>query len=418
MLALIPTFLFALVLIYLFRQKKQFEDHLITKIKLEEANSNVLLLDTKVRTLTSENVSLIKDKTTLEAELFFLKEKLESSLVQDRQNQEALESHLKLLADGILEDKSKKFTAQNQANIESILKPLSERIEKFERAIVDTNRDNIERSTSLKVEVQRLAELSTKVNQEAANLSRAIKGDLKAQGSWGEFVLENVLERSGLKRNTEYVVQSIVKNEQGKQYRPDVIINLPDKKQIVIDSKVSLINYERYLNALTLEEQQEELNKHLLSVKNHLKNLTQKSYQSLYELNSLDFVLMFVPIESAFGLAIKQAPEMFNHAYEKNIIIVSPSTLLATLRTIHNIWQNENRNAHAYEIARQSGEMYDKFHDFILDMKKIKVNLDRAQEAQEEAMKKLSYGNGNLIRRADRIKILGANATKTIQLDS
>lgn len=384
-------------------------------IRLENANQEIISLGQKVSFLSDENISLIKDKSALETKLSFLKEKLEISQIKDKQNQETLQAQFKLLAESILEDKSKKFTVQNQVNIESVLKPLSERIEKFERAILETNRDNIERSASLKAEVQRLAELSVKVNQEAENLSKAIKGDVKAQGSWGEFILENVLEKSGLTKDSEYVIQPVLKNEEGRPSRPDVVVNLPDKKHIVIDSKVSLLNYEKYFNAVTLEEQQEELSKHLLSIKNHLKVLTKKSYQALYELNSLDFVLMFIPIESAFGLAIKQEPEIFNHAYEQNIIIVSPSTLFATLRTIRNIWQNEYSNKYSHEIARQSGEMYNKFHDFILDMKKIKVSLDRAQEAQDDAMKKLSDGNGNLIRRAERIKLLGAKATKTIQ---
>lgn len=414
---LLSGFCLAIGFMYILRQRARTSEYLANAIKLEEANQRIASLDQEILVLSTENLSLIKDKATMQAEAVFLREKLETSQTQDKQIQESLQSQFKLLAEGILEDKTKKFTAQNQTNIESILKPLSERIEKFERAVVETHRDNIERSASLKAEVQRLAELSTKVNQEAENLSKAIKGDVKTQGSWGEFILENVLERSGLRKDNEYVVQSVLRSEDGKQYRPDVVVNLPDQKHIVIDSKVSLSNYEKYFNAGTLEEQQEELSKHLLSIKNHLKVLSQKSYQDLYELKSLDFVLMFVPIESAFGLAIKQEPEIFNYAYERNIIIVSPSTLLATLRTIHNIWQNEYRNKYAHEIARQSGEMYNKFQDFIADMNKIKASLDRAQDAQASAMKKLSDGNGNLLRRAERIKLLGAKTTKTIQLE-
>lgn len=368
--------------------------------------------------LTQENAFLIKQVSQLEAELKHKHKDLEALKSSTEKNQETLSLQFKILAEKLLDEKSKKFTDQNKFNIESLLKPLGDKIEKFEKAILQTNQDSIERNASLKTEVKILSDISTQVNREAENLSRAIKGDTKMQGNWGEFILESILEKSGLQKDREYVVQATYKNEEGKQLRPDIIINLPDNKHLIIDAKVSLTNYEKSFNALTLEEQKEELQKHILSIKKHIKDLSQKEYQQLYQLKTLDFVLMFIPIESAFGLAIQYDSEIFTFAYEKNIIIVSPSTLLATLRTISNIWQNEYRNRYAYEIARQGGEMYNKFVSFIEDLKKIGVKLNQTQEVYTDAFKKLSDGNGNLIKRAERIKLLGIKASKHIDQES
>lgn len=389
-----------------------------TILQLEDFKSQNNLCNQKNTDLSQENISLIKEVTLLQSELKYKVKELETINISAEKNHETLNMQFKLLAENLLEEKSKKFTDQNKINIESILKPLGEKIEKFEKTIIQTNQDSIERTASLKTEVKKLSEVSAKANQEAENLSKAIKGDTKFQGNWGEFILEKILEKSGLKKDREYVVQSSYKNEDGKQFRPDIVINLPDNKNLVIDAKISLVNYERFFNAVTIEDQQDELKKHIDSIRRHIKDLCQKEYQQLYELKSLDFVLMFIPIEPAFGLAMQQDNDLFNFAYEKNIIIVSPSTLLATLRTIANIWQNEYRNLYAYEIARQSGEMYNKFVNFLEDLKKIGIKLSQSQEVYSEAMKKLSDGNGNLIKRAERIKLLGAKASKHISHES
>lgn len=386
---------------------------------LKESTASVRnLLEKNQEILTQENAALIKQLTQLEVELKHKQKDLETLKTSAEKNHETLSLQFKLLAEKLLDEKSKKFTDQNKLNIESILKPLGDRIEKFEKAILQTNQDSIERNASLKTEVKILSDISTKANKEAENLSRAIKGDTKMQGNWGEFILESILEKSGLQKDREYVVQASYKNEEGKQCRPDIIINLPDNKHLIIDAKVSLVNYEKSFNARTSQERQEELQKHILSVKKHIKDLSQREYQQLYQLKSLDFVLMFIPIEPAFGLVIQQDPEIFTFAYDKNIIIVSPSTLLATLRTISNIWQNEYRNRYAHEIARQSGEMYNKFVSFIEDLKRIGVKLNQTQEVYSDAFKKLSDGNGNLIKRAERIKLLGAKASKHIDQES
>ncbi len=382
--------------------------------QLEESRGQNNVLTQKVNDLSQENISLLRENTLLESELKHKQKELETVVASLEKNNETLNMQFKLLAEQLLEEKSKKFTEQNKFNIESILKPLGDKIDKFEKAIVQTNQESIERNASLKTEVKILSDISNQVNKEAENLSRAIKGDTKMQGNWGEFILESILEKSGLQRDREYVVQPTYKNEEGKQFRPDIIIHLPDNKHLIIDAKVSLVNYEKSFNAQTPQEQQEELQKHILSIKRHIKDLSQREYQQLYQLKSLDFVLMFIPIEPAFGLLLQQDPEIFTFAYEKNIIMVSPSTLLATLRTISNIWQNEYRNRYAHEIARQSGEMYNKFVSFIEDLKKIGVRLNQTQDVYNDAFKKLSDGNGNLIKRAEKIKLLGAKASKHI----
>lgn len=397
------------------KNRNKFNDNLSL---LDEYKNKNTSLDQKITDLSQENISLIKEVTLLQSDLKYKIKELEILNTSAEKNHETLNMQFKLLAESLLEEKSKKFTDQNKINIESILKPLGEKIEKFEKTIIQTNQDSIERTASLKTEVKKLSEVSAKANQEAENLSRAIKGDTKFQGNWGEFILEKILEKSGLKKDREYVVQSSYKNEEGKQFRPDIVINLPDNKNLVIDAKISLVNYERFFNAATIEDQQDELKKHIDSIRRHIKDLCQKEYQQLYELKSLDFVLMFIPIEPAFGLAMQQDNDLFNFAYEKNIIIVSPSTLLATLRTIANIWQNEYRNLYAYEIARQSGEMYNKFVSFLEDLKKIGIKLSQSQDVYNEAMKKLSDGNGNLIKRAERIKLLGAKASRQISHES
>lgn len=406
------------VIVWYFSIEKLRSNYKSTVFQLEEYKNQNASLDQKIKDIYQENISLVKEVALLQSELKYKVRELETLSTSAEKNHETLNMQFKLLAESLLEEKSKKFTDQNKINIESILKPLGEKIEKFEKTIIQTNQDSIERTASLKTEVKKLSEVSAKANQEAENLSKAIKGDTKFQGNWGEFILEKILEKSGLKKDREYVVQSSYKNEDGKQFRPDIVINLPDNKNLVIDAKISLVNYERFFNAATIEDQQDELKKHIDSIRRHIKDLCQKEYQQLYELKSLDFVLMFIPIEPAFGLAMQHDNDLFNFAYEKNIIIVSPSTLLATLRTIANIWQNEYRNLYAYEIARQSGEMYNKFVSFLEDLKKIGVKLSQSQEVYSEAMKKLSDGNGNLIKRAERIKLLGAKASKQISHES
>ena len=291
---------------------------------------------------------------------------------------------------------------------------IQEKISEFEKKVEETNKESIKGHASLKEQLQMLKEMNQQVTQEAKNLTTALKGQSKTQGNWGEFILESILEKSGLVKGREYVVQESLTAESGKRFQPDVIINLPENKSIIIDSKVSLVGYERFISAEDEHEKQLGLREHINSIRSHIKNLSGKNYQNLYQLESLDFVLMFMPIEPAFAYAVQSDPSLFSDAFEQNIVIVSPSTLLATLRTISSIWRQESQNKNALEIARQSGEMLDKFAAFVDDLISVGKGLVGAKDNYDKAMNKLSEGRGNLISRSEKIKKLGAKASKSL----
>ncbi|MFT4545547.1 MAG: DNA recombination protein RmuC [Bacteroidia bacterium] len=318
------------------------------------------------------------------------------------------------LANKILEEKSKKFTDQNKENIELILTPLRERIKDFEKK-VDEKYDNEQKErASLKGEIKTLHELNKQISQEAHNLTTALKGDSKKQGNWGELILERVLENSGLIKGQEYTTQEMTYNEDGDRLFPDVVIQLPDEKQIIIDSKVSLVAYERFVNADEDDERDKWIKAHVASVKAHIKGLSEKNYHTSKGMNSPEFVLMFMPIESSFSASIRADDELFNFAWDKRIVIVSPSTLLATLRTVSSIWKQDRQTQNAIEIARKSGDMYNKFVGFVEDMQKIGSRLNSTQTAYNDGMKKLSEGTGNLVKRAEELRKMGAKANKQL----
>lgn len=352
------------------------------------------------------------------ARLETVNQHLTAKLGEQKQEVEAMQEKLtvqfKNLANDLLEEKSKKFTDQNKVHLEGLLKPLGERIQAFEKQVVQTNKESIERNVALRTEVKKLNELNVQITKEAENLTKAIKGDTKTQGNWGEFILESILEKSGLLKDREYLVQASFLTEEGRRYQPDVIIKLPEGKHIIIDAKVSLVDYEHFFNTEQASEQASALKKHIQSIRRHIKELSEKNYQSEYGLKGLDFVLMFIPVEPAFSLAVQHDPGLFNEAYEKNIVLVSPTTLLATLRTIANIWKHEYQNQNALEIAQQGGALYDKFVGFVEDLKHLGRQMDVTQKAYVEAMKKLHEGKGNLVRRAQNIKNLGARASKAL----
>jgi DNA recombination protein RmuC len=266
----------------------------------------------------------------------------------------------------------------------------------------------------LKGEIKQLMSLNQLMHQDAQNLTKALKGDAKMQGNWGEFILESILEKSGLVKDREYIAQASISTEDGKRFQPDILINLPDGKCLVIDSKVSLVAYERYVSADDEMVKALSLKEHLQSVRSHIKGLSDKNYQNLYGAKSLDFVLLFVPIESAFALSVQNDAQLFNDAFERNIVIVSPSTLLATLRTVANIWRQENQNKNAIDIANKAGDMYDKFVGFVDDLIGLGNKMRDSQKAYEAAMNKLHQGTGNLVKRSEDLKKLGAKATKAI----
>ena len=382
--------------------------------KLEGAQQQLDEVKKELFLVNNQNLQLGQDFVRLETVNQHLTEKLGTQKQEVEAMQEKLTIQFKNLANDLLEEKSKKFTDQNKVNLEGILKPLGERIQEFEKQIVQTNKESLERNVALRTEVKKLSELNAQITKEAENLTKAIKGDTKTQGNWGEFILESILEKSGLAKDREYRIQTSFLTEEGKRYQPDVIIQLPENRHIIIDAKVSLVNYEQFFNSEQPSEQALVLKKHIQSMRKHIKELSEKNYQSQYDLKGLDFVLMFVPIEPAFSLAVQHDLGLFNEAYEKNIVLVSPTTLMATLRTIANIWKHEYQNQNALEIAQQGGALYDKFVGFVEDLKHLGRQMDIAQKAYAEAMKKLYEGKGNLIRRAQNIKTLGARTSKAL----
>ncbi|WP_375239403.1 DNA recombination protein RmuC, partial [Aurantibacter sp.] len=298
-------------------------------------------------------------------------------------------------------------------NIKQILSPLQEKIQGFEKKVEDSQKESISMHSSLKEQLIGLKDLNLQMTKEATNLTRALKGDSKMQGNWGELVLERVLEKSGLEKDREYFVQQNFTREDGTRVLPDVVLNLPDNKKMIIDSKVSLTDYERFVNA---DEDQRPifLKSHINSIKRHVEQLSAKNYQDLYDIESPDFVLLFIPIEPAFAIAINEDNSLYNKAFEQNIVIVTPSTLLATLRTIDTMWNNEKQQQNAIEIARQAGALYDKFEGLVKDLTGVGKKIDDAKKDYSAAMNKLVDGKGNLITSVEKIKKLGAKAKKSL----
>ena len=337
-----------------------------------------------------------------------LAEKLENQKLEIETLQKRLTTEFENIATKILKERSEEFSVSNHKNLSEILNPLKERIQLFEKKVDETYDKELRDKISLREEVRKLTELNTRVSEEANNLTKALKGDVKKQGKWGEVILERVLERSGLTKGQEYEREVVVEGVDHLVQRPDVIIQLPDNKHIVIDSKVSLVAYERLISAETEEKKVVYLKDHINSLRSHVKLLSEKNYQNAQNINTPDFVLMFLPIEASFSIAVQGDSEIFSYAWERKIVIVSPTTLLATLRTISSIWKQENQTKNAQEIARLSGALYDKFIGFTEDMSKIKANIDRTSSAYDDAMKKMKDGSGNIIRTAEKIKELGA----------
>jgi len=337
-----------------------------------------------------------------------LAEKLENQKAEIENLQKRLTIEFDNIASKILKERSDEFSISNHKNLSEILNPLKERIQLFEKKVDETYDKELRDKISLREEVRKLTDLNTRVSIEANNLTKALKGDVKKQGNWGEVILERVLERSGLTKGQEYEREVVVEGADDSVQRPDVIIHLPDNKHIIIDSKVSLVAYERLMSAETEEQRIVYLKEHINSLRSHVKLLGEKNYQNAHNLNTPDFVLMFLPIEASFSVAVQGDSEIFAFAWDRKIVIVSPTTLLATLRTISSIWKQENQTRNAQEIARLSGALYDKFIGFAEDMVKIKANIDRSSSAYDDAMRKMRDGSGNIIRTAEKIKELGA----------
>jgi DNA recombination protein RmuC len=369
--------------------------------------------------LLYERTQLAQANQSLESSRSYFKaqqEKLTEQKEEIEQTRRHFQREFENIAEKLLKEKAREFTDVNKLSIDTILIPLKENIKAFEDKVDKVyNMEAAERNT-LKGVITQLMDLNKLISTEASNLTRALKGDNKKQGNWGEVILEKVLERSGLVRDREYRVQASLNNADGSRLQPDVIIDLPDDKHLIIDSKVSLIAYERLVNCETEEERKLYSKAHIESLRGHVHGLSSKSYHDLHQVNSPDFVLLFVPIESSFSFAVQLDADLFSDAWDKRVVIVSPSTLLATLRTIASIWKQERQNRNVLEIARLSGAMYDKFVGFMADMESIGKNINQTQSVYNNAFNKLVDGNGNLTKTAEKIKGLGAKANK--QLDS
>ncbi|MEX2600591.1 MAG: DNA recombination protein RmuC [Balneolaceae bacterium] len=389
--------------------------------RLEERNQSLgLQMEESVRKTEEERRradEAERELAGLKADYRNLNEKLQVQKEEFQKLQETFREQFENLANRILDEKSKKFTEQNREKMDQLLKPLGEKIEQFRKQVAETYEKETRDRVSLKEQIRQMSELNQKMNEETKNLTKALKGSSKQQGNWGEVILQRILEKSGLTRGREYELQESRKSEDGRSLQPDVVVYLPEEKRLVIDSKVSLTAYERYSSAEDDELQETAVRQHIQSVRAHVKGLSGKEYQKLYGGNSPDFVLLFIPIESAFGLALQFDPDLYYEAFEMNIVIVSPSTLLATLATIDSIWKQEYQNKNALEIAARGGALYDKFIGFIESMKDIGQRIDQTQKSYDQAMSRLSTGHGNVVRQVEMLKELGAKASKKLPED-
>ena len=370
--------------------------------------------------IEAERTKLAEANKSLEQSRTFFKAQ-DDKLKEQRQQIEDLQLKLtkdfENIANKILTENSSKFTEQNKTNLDGILNPLRERIKDFEEKVDKAYKSESAERNTLKGSIEELMKLNKQISEEANNLTNALKGDTKKQGNWGEFVLEKILESSGLIENENYTLQgkgmSLV-DEEGNRFQPDVVINLPDEKHLIIDSKVSLIAYEKLLNASNEEDREKYVKEHVTSIRAHVQGLSAKNYQDLYGIHSPDFVLLFIPIESSFSVASQYDRDLFEFAWSKRIVLVSPSTLLATLKTVSSVWKQEKHTKNALEIAKKAGLLYDKFVGFIDDLKKMGDQLGKAQESYNSAFGKLHEGKGSLTNSVESLRVLGLKTKKKI----
>ena len=358
-----------------------------------------------------EKEALIASKTRLATELKNSDEKIAKNKEELNTIQEKFTKEFENLANKILEEKSTKFTEQNKLNITSILNPLKEKIEGFEKKVSESQKESVGMHSALKEQLNSLKDLNLQMSKEAINLTKALKGDSKAQGDWGETQLEILLEKANLVKDIHFTTQGGYRDEDGRLKKPDFIINLPDKRHLIVDSKVSLTNYEAYFNADNEEQKKIHLKKHIESIRKHIRELSEKKYESLYEINAPDYVLMFVPIEPAYLLALNNNNSLYLEALDKNVVMVSTSTLLATLSTVSSMWRQENQKKNVLEIANQAGRLYDQFVNLTDDLIKVGTQLKTVQGSYDTSMKKLT-GKGNLVNKVEKIRELGAKTSK------
>ena len=375
---------------------------------------NFIELQKEVKKQQLDKEHLITLNTRLDSDNKNLQLKLTEHKIEVEKLQDKFSKEFENLANKILEEKSNKFTLQNKENLKIILNPLQEKIKVFEDKVDKTHKESIDYHAALRQQILGLKQLNQQMSKETLNLTKALKGDNKMQGNWGELVLERVLEKSGLEKDSEYFVQQSFTNKEGKRMLPDVVIHLPDNKKMIVDSKVSLVAYERFINEEDETLKERFLKEHVASLKKHIEQLSAKKYEDIYQIESPDFVLLFIPIEPAFAVALNMDNHLYNKAFEKNIVIVTPSTLLATLRTIDSMWNNEKQQKNALEIAKQAGALYDKFQGLLTDLISIGKRIDDSKKEYSNAMNKLFDGRGNLITSVEKLKKMGAKAKKSI----
>lgn len=385
--------------------------------RLEKATEVFKELQVKLETLSTQKDELLSENAKLNSDYENISLKLNDQKAELETLQEKFNKDFQLIANSILKNNSAEFAESNQKRLDEILTPLKEKIQSFEDKVESKYEKEFKERTSLIEQIKSLKDLNIQMSEEAQNLTKALKGDNKTQGNWGEFILEKVLENSGLINGEEYQTQHSTTNDDGARIQPDIIINLPDNKHIVVDSKVSLVAYQNYMNCEDKAEQEIHLKNHVLSVKNHIKGLSEKEYASAYGINSPDFVLLFIPIESSFGIAMRADNDLYQYAWDRKIVIVTPSTLLATLKTIKSVWNNEKQTKNALEIARQAGALHDKFVGFVEDLQKIEKGIESTKKAYDGAMNKLKDGSGNLVNATLKLEKLGAKTKKSMPSD-
>jgi DNA recombination protein RmuC len=367
-----------------------------------------------VVSLRAERDTALQNAIRLEAALESERKQGLGRIESLNEAKEALTIQFKNLANDILDDKTRRFTEQNALSLDALLKPLQTKLTEFKEQVSTSYANESRERFALKSEIERLSALNVKMSDETRSLTQALKGDSKVQGNWGELVLESILESSGLRKGEEYLVQDSHTQVDGSRLQPDIVVRLPEGRHLVVDSKVSITAYARHAESVDADTAQIELNAHIQSLRQHIQGLSSKNYSSLYGVGSVDFVLMFIPIEPAFLLALKSAPNLYQEALAKNIVLVCPSTLMATLRTVAHLWRQDHQNKNALEIARQCGALYDKFVGFVDDMEKLGQRIDQAQTSYHDAFNKLKTGKGNLIRTAEKVRELGVKPSKTL----
>ncbi|QNL51108.1 DNA recombination protein RmuC [Olivibacter sp. SDN3] len=404
------------------QQDHEQRDELLIKLAKAEQKADSYRTENErlIQELRAEREKVASAERTMESMNAYFesqKDKIEEQKVEMANIKSQLNKEFELIANKILDEKTTKFSETNHKTINQLLDPLKENIKTFEEKVEKTYNHEAAERNSLRGVVIQLMEQSKLIKNEATNLAKALKGDQKKQGNWGEVILERVLERSGLTKDSEYRLQVSYNNEDGKRLQPDAIIDLPEDKHLVVDAKVSLVAYERWINAENDEEKEMFAKQHVTSVKNHVTELSRKNYQDLYKITSPDFVLLFMPIESAFSMSVTYDTELFSEAWDKRVVIVSPSTLLATLRTIASIWKQERQTRNVLEIAREAGALYDKFVGFTADMDKIDRQITLLARTHEDARKKLETGKGSVISKVEKLKKLGAKTSKQIDIN-